>query len=68
MSGEETSLALAALALLIYTEASYMQVQTRVHSFPRKPGNPSDATDASYYSSRVAPHRAKEDLLLRCVF
>ena len=44
---ESDPLALAALALLIYTEASYMQVQTRVHGFPRKPGNPSGATDAS---------------------
>ena len=58
------SLALAALALLIYTEASYMHVQARVHGFPRKPGNPSEATEALYYSSRVAQRRAKGDLLL----
>ena len=58
------SLALAALALLIYTKASYMHVQARVHGFPRKPGNPSEATEALYCSSRVMQHRAKGDLLL----
>ena len=60
----ERSLALGVLALLIYTEASYMHVQTRVHGFPRKPGNPSDVTEALYYSSRVVQRRAKGDLLL----
>ena len=64
MKGKEAILALAALALLIYTEASYMHVQARVHGFPRKPGNPSDATEALYYSSQVAQRRAKGDLLL----
>ena len=65
MSGEEAIPCPSGPGSLIYTEASYMQVQTRVHRLPRKPGKPSEATDASYYSSRVAPHRAKGDLLLR---
>ena len=42
-----------------------MQVQTRIHDFPMKPGNPSDATEVLYYSSRVTQRRAKGDLLLR---
>ena len=64
----ERSLALGVLALLIYPEASYMHVQTRVHGFPRKPGNPSEGLEEKRCLSRDAQHRAKGDQLRACNF